>query len=45
MRQYANVSGFAMATQARAVSDSFLLGRTTVTVDYRNYQIEIAPAR
>ena len=41
VRQYANVNGFAMATQARAVSDSFLLGRTTVTVDYRDYQIQI----
>jgi hypothetical protein len=44
MRQYVEVNGFAMATQARAVSDSFLLGRTTVTVDYRNYQIELASA-
>ncbi len=40
MRQYANVSGFGMATQARAVSESFLLGRTTVTIDYRDYQIQ-----
>jgi hypothetical protein len=44
MRQYVKMSGFAMATQARAVSDSFLLGRTTVTIDYREYQIELAPA-
>jgi outer membrane lipoprotein-sorting protein len=44
-RQYVNVNGFAMATQARAVSDSFLLGRTIVTIDYRNYQIQLAPAR
>lgn len=39
MRQYANVSGFAMATQARAVANSFLFGQTTVTIDYRNYQM------
>ncbi len=39
MRQYAKVSGFAMATQARAVAGSFLFGPTTVTIDYRNYQI------
>jgi hypothetical protein len=45
MRQYASVNGFAMATQARAVSDSFLLGRTTVTIDYRDYQIELRPAK
>jgi outer membrane lipoprotein-sorting protein len=40
MRQYASIQGFAMATQARAVSESFLLGRTTVTIDYRDYQIQ-----
>jgi outer membrane lipoprotein-sorting protein len=45
MRQYASVSGFAMATQARAVSDSFLLGQTVVTIDYRDYQIQLSPAR
>jgi outer membrane lipoprotein-sorting protein len=45
MRSYANVNGFAMATQARAVSDSFLLGQTVVTIDYRDYQIKLSPAR
>ncbi len=45
MRHYANVNGFAMATQARAVSDSFILGRTTVTIDYRDYKIQLRPAR
>ena len=44
-RLYANVNGFAMATQARAVSDSFLLGQTVVTIDYRDYQIQLHPAR
>jgi hypothetical protein len=44
-RWYASVNGFAMATQARAVSDSFLLGQTVVTIDYRNYQIQLSPAR
>jgi hypothetical protein len=34
-----------MATQARAMSDSFLLGRTTVTIDYRDYQIQLRPAK
>jgi hypothetical protein len=33
-----------MATQARAVSDSFLLGQTVVTIDYRDYQIQLNPA-
>jgi hypothetical protein len=45
MRLYASVNGFAMATQARAVSDSFLLGRTTVTIDYRDYHIQLRPAK
>ena len=45
MRHYANVNGFAMATQARAVSDSFILGRTTVTIDYRDYKIQLRPSR
>ena len=45
MRQYASVNGFGMATQARAVSDSFLLGRTIVTIDYRDYQIQLRPAK
>jgi hypothetical protein len=33
-----------MATQARAVSDSFLLGRTIVTIEYRDYQIQLRSA-
>jgi outer membrane lipoprotein-sorting protein len=45
MRQYADVSGFAMATYARAVSNSFLFGRTVVTVDYRDYQMQLRVAK
>jgi hypothetical protein len=41
VRQYANVDGFSMAMHARAESNSFLFGRTVVTVDYSNYHIEI----
>jgi hypothetical protein len=41
MRQYANLSGFAEATRARAVSNSTLLGQTTVTIDYSDYQIQL----
>jgi outer membrane lipoprotein-sorting protein len=44
-RQYANVSGFAMATHATAVSDSFLFGRTTIKIDYRDYQIQLVAAQ
>ncbi|MGA3160651.1 MAG: hypothetical protein ABSC77_05495 [Terracidiphilus sp.] len=45
MRHYVNVSGFAMATHARAVSDSFLFGRTIVTIDYSDYQIQLRSAK
>jgi outer membrane lipoprotein-sorting protein len=44
MRQYVRMNGFSMATHARAVSDSYLLGRTTVTIDYQSYQIYLRPA-
>jgi outer membrane lipoprotein-sorting protein len=45
MRQYANVDGFSMATHARAESNTFLYGRTVVTIDYSGYQIELRPGR
>jgi outer membrane lipoprotein-sorting protein len=45
LRQYASIKGFSMATQARAVSDSFLLGGTTVAIDYRDYMIQRRPAQ
>jgi hypothetical protein len=40
MRQYAPIDGFAMATHARAESNTFLYGRTVITIDYTGYQIE-----
>lgn len=40
-RQYANMSGLPMATHARAVSNSALLGQTVVKVDYSDYQIDL----
>jgi len=43
MRQYRNMSGFAMATHARAESDSGLFGKTVVTIDYDDYKIEVRP--
>jgi hypothetical protein len=45
MRQYANVNGFAMATHAHAVSNSVMFGRTTVTIDYQDYQIQLRSAK
>jgi outer membrane lipoprotein-sorting protein len=44
-RQYASMDGYGMATHARAVSDSFLLGRTVITIDYRDYQMQLRPAK
>ena len=39
MRKYTDVDGFAQATYARAESNSFLFGRTVVTIEYRDYNI------
>ncbi len=43
MRDYTNVSGYAMATHARAESKSFLVGRTVVTIDYGDYRLQTTP--
>jgi outer membrane lipoprotein-sorting protein len=45
LRQYAKVDGFAMATRARAESNSFLFGKTVVTIDYHDYQVQLRAAR
>jgi hypothetical protein len=45
MRQYTTVNGFAMATHARATSDSFLFGLTIVKIDYQGYEIQLRPAK
>jgi hypothetical protein len=45
MRQYALFHGFAQATHARAESDSALFGKTVVTIDYSDYEIEIRATR
>jgi hypothetical protein len=43
MRFYEPVNGFAMATHAKAVTESDLLGPTTITIDYTGYQIRLIP--
>ena len=43
MRQYADVQGFSMATHARAESNTFLYGKTVVTIDYTGYKIDVKP--
>jgi hypothetical protein len=39
MRVYEPIDGFAMATHAKAVTESSLVGTTTVTIDYTGYKI------
>ena len=45
VRQYTMIDGFAMATHARAVSNSSLLGQTIVKIDYLDYQLQPQPAQ
>jgi hypothetical protein len=40
LRQYTTIDGFPMATHARAVSNSSLLGQTVIKIDYSGYQIQ-----
>jgi hypothetical protein len=44
MRRYTNISGYAMATHARAESNSFFFGRTVVIIEYSGYQIQLRSA-
>jgi hypothetical protein len=39
VRDYAQIEGFSLATKSRAVSDSFLLGKTELTIEYSDYRI------
>lgn len=41
MRVYEPVDGFAMATHAKAITDSNLVGATTVIIDYTDYKIRL----
>lgn len=45
MREYTNISGYPMATHARAESDSFLFGRTVVVIDYTGYHLQIRASK
>jgi hypothetical protein len=44
-RQYQEIEALPMATHARAVSGSPLLGKTIVKIDYSNYQLELIPGK
>ena len=45
MRQYMELDGYPMGTHARAESNSALIGRTVVVIDYGEYHLELAPAQ
>ncbi|MDQ6665430.1 MAG: outer membrane lipoprotein-sorting protein [Acidobacteriota bacterium] len=42
-RDYEQIEGFSLATRSHAVCDSFLLGQTELTIEYRNYKVRVAP--
>jgi hypothetical protein len=44
MRQYANIDGFPEAIHVRATSNSFMFGETIITIDYRDYHIQLRPS-
>lgn len=44
-RQYTMIDGFPMATHAKAVSNSWLLGQTTIKIDYTGYEMMVRPAQ
>jgi hypothetical protein len=43
MRSYVNIDGYPMATHARAVTTSFFFGKSTMTIEYKDYQIQLGP--
>lgn len=43
MREYRQIHGYAMATHARAESNSHFIGRTVVTVEYSDYHLNFYP--
>ncbi|MGH9590464.1 MAG: hypothetical protein ACRD25_08710 [Terracidiphilus sp.] len=43
MREYRKIHGYAMATHARAESNSHIIGRTVVTVEYSHYDLSFYP--
>jgi hypothetical protein len=43
-RRYANFNGFPMATHATAISSSWLIGQTTIEIEYTGYQIDVREA-
>jgi len=44
-RRYSKIDGFPMATRASATSNSWLLGQTTIEIEYSGYDIKLRPAQ
>jgi hypothetical protein len=44
-RHYTMVDGFAVATHARAVSNSWLVGQTVITIDYTDYAMQLRASK
>jgi hypothetical protein len=42
-RQYASIGGYSQATHVRAMSNSFMSGKTIVKIDYQDYHIQLRP--
>ena len=45
MRQYTQLEGYPMAMHARAESNSMFFGRTVVTIDYSDYQLQLGDTK
>lgn len=41
VRQYENIRGYSQATHVRAVTRSVMFGKAIVTIDYRDYHIQL----
>jgi len=44
-RQYTMIDGFPAATHARAVSNSWLVGQTVITIDYTDYAMQLRASK
>jgi hypothetical protein len=44
-RQYTMINGFPVATHARAVSNSWLVGQTVITIDYTDYAMQLRASK
>jgi hypothetical protein len=45
VRDYSRVDGFSLATKSRATSESFLLGKTELTIEYTGYLVTTVEAK